>query len=252
MWLLAPFLALPAFIGLGLLVHIPLAALPGIHVKPEDLGSSISMALIFIVVSPLLVMALQLGSSKDAMSNGDLKYGVRKTVRVFRSVSIALGIRQYTRTEISQILVICVATIAVFVTLNDWLSRLPLPAGWAASPNDDRLLAIAQATPFIQAVHGFLYAPLWEETLFRGPIALAVLVLNSGVARRYLNETLGIVILVIISIVSTVTFGTAHAPYNGLNVVLAGGFGAVAAITTIRYRSILPGVLIHAFYNAIV
>ncbi|ALO66676.1 hypothetical protein AS189_09440 [Arthrobacter alpinus] len=210
------------------------------------------MALVFIVVSPLLVMALQLGSNKDAMSNGDLKYGVRKTVRVFRSVAIALGVRKYTRSEISQLLVICVATITVFVALNNWLSHLPLPAGWAASPDDDRLLAIAQATPFIQAVHGFFHAPLWEETLFRGPIALAVFAVNSGATRRYLNKTLGLVILVVISLVSTLTFGLAHAPYNGLNVVLAGGFGAVAAVTTIRYRSILPGVLIHAFYNAMV
>ncbi|WP_160320814.1 CPBP family intramembrane glutamic endopeptidase [Arthrobacter alpinus] len=167
-------------------------------------------------------------------------------------MAIALGVRKYTRSEISQLLVICVATITVFVALNNWLSHLPLPAGWAASPDDDRLLAIAQATPFIQAVHGFFHAPLWEETLFRGPIALAVFAVNSGATRRYLNKTLGLVILVVISLVSTLTFGLAHAPYNGLNVVLAGGFGAVAAVTTIRYRSILPGVLIHAFYNAMV
>lgn len=87
--------------------------------------------------------------------------------------------------------------------------------------------------------------------IYRGPIALALLILNAGVARRYLNKFMRPALLIGVALVCTVLFALIHASYGALNVALAGGFGTVAALTTIKYRSLLPGLLIHACYNAI-
>jgi membrane protease YdiL (CAAX protease family) len=251
LWVLSFVFALPLFVALGLLVHIPLATLPGINVEPSEFESSISSAVLFILVSAMFVFMLQMGANKDAMARGDLSYGLRKSKRVFRSTSFALGARKHTPSELWKMLIVCGISIAVFVTLNGWLSHLPLPAEWAASPDDNRLPAIAHATPFIRAVNGFFHAPLWEEALFRGPIALTVFILNSGISKRHLNKRLSLVILVSISLGSTIIFGISHAPYGGLSVAIAMAFGAVAALTAIRFRSIVPGMVIHAFYNSV-
>lgn len=251
LWVLSLVFALPLFVALGLLIQIPLAALPGINVAPAELESSISSAILFMVVALMFVFMVQMGSNTDALARGDVKYGLRKSKRVFRSTAIALGVRRYARSELWQMIVICGVSIAVFVTLNTWLSHLPLPAEWAASPTDNRLPSIEHAAPFIKAVNGFFHAPLWEEALFRGPIALTVFILRSGISRRYLNKTLSLVILLCISLGSTVLFGMLHAPYGGLSVVIAMAFGAVAALTTIKFRSIVPGIVIHAFYNSV-
>lgn len=250
-WVLSLIFALPLFVALGLLLQIPLAALPGINVPPAELESSISSAVLFIIVSLMFVLMLALGSNMDALARGDVRYGLRKSKGVFRTTARALGVRTYTRTELWQMLVICGVSIAVFITLNAWLSQLPLPAEWAASPTDNRLPAIEAATPFIKAVNGFFHAPLWEEALFRGPIALTVMILRSGISKRYLNKTLGLVILLCVSLGSTVLFGMLHAPYGALSVATAMAFGAVAALTTIKFRSIVPGIVIHAFYNSV-
>lgn len=251
LWVFSFVFALPLFVALGLALQIPLAVLPGINVGAVELESSISSAILFVLVSLMFVFMLQMGASKDALSRGDLSYGLRKSKRVFRSTAIALGARKYDRSELWKMLVVCGVSIAVFVSLNAWLSGLSLPEEWAASPQDNRLPAIAHATPFIKAVNGFFHAPLWEEALFRGPIALTVLILKSGVSKRYLSRTLSLVILVAISLGSTVIFGISHAPYGGLSVAIALAFGAVAALTTIRFRSIVPGIVIHAFYNSV-
>lgn len=251
LWVLSLVFALPLFVALGLLIQIPLAALPGIEVASVELESTISSAVLFAVVSLIFVFILQMGANKDALARVDLSYGLRRSKRVFRSTAVALGARRYTRSELRHMLIICAVSIAVFVTVNSWLSYVPLPAEWAASPNDNRLPTIDHATPFVIAVNGFFHAPLWEEALFRGPIALTVLILNSGIAQRHLNKRLSLVILLSISLGSTVLFGILHAPYGGLSVTMAMTFGAVAALITIRFRSIVPGIAIHAFYNSV-
>lgn len=251
LWILGPALVLLTLTGTALFTHVITAALPGINYDPAMTESIVETVLIAALVGPLLVLSKHICSTKDAKLRNTLRTAARRTYREFRLVLIALGLRKYSRSELLQMSIICAASIAFFAILGGWLSHVPLPPGWAASPDDARGPAIAQATPFIQGIHGFIHAPLWEELLFRGPIALTLFFLNSGAATRHLNKTVSVSLLIAVATVSTVLFGAAHAPYNGLNVALAGGFGAVAVLTTIRYRSLLPGLVIHAFYNTI-
>lgn len=250
-WVIGPVFVLGALTGTAKGTHLISTAFPGINYEPALTESILETVLIAALVFPLVVLSRHIYSTKDDKLRDTLRTAARRTYREFRLVLIALGVRKYGRAELLQMSIICAASIAFFAILGGWLAHVPLPPGWAASPDDARVPAIAQATPFIQGINGFIHAPLWEELLFRGPIALTLFFLTSGAARRHLNKTLGVSVLIAVATVSTVLFGAAHAPYNGLNVVLAGGFGAVAALTTIRYRSLLPGLVIHAFYNTI-
>lgn len=251
LWIVRPLLVLLTLTGTALVTHVIAASLPGINYERSFTISIVELVIMSALVGPLLVIASNISSPKYSDVWDTLKLAARRTYRDFRFVLIALGVRKYSRTDLVQMSVVCIASVAVFATLGGWLAHVPLPPGWAASPDDARWEAIAQASPFVQGIHGFIHAPLWEELLFRGPIALALVYLNSGVARRYLRRALRVSLLVAVAITCTVLFAFGHAEYNGLNVALAGGFGAVAALTTIRYRSLLPGIVIHALYNTI-
>lgn len=251
LWILGPVLVLLTLTGTALATHVIAAALPGINYQTAFTQSIVETVLIAALVGPLLVLAKHIASTKGAKLRDTLRTSARRAYREFRLVLIALGMRKYGRADLLQMSIICAASIVFFAVLAGWLLHVPLPPGWAASPDDARGPAIAQATPFVQGVHGFIHAPLWEELLFRSPIALMLFFLNSGPATKRINKALRVSLLIAVAIVCTILFAAAHAPYNGLNVALAGGFGAVAALTTIRFRSLLPGLVIHAFYNTI-
>ncbi|WP_432246223.1 CPBP family intramembrane glutamic endopeptidase (plasmid) [Arthrobacter sp. G.S.26] len=96
-----------------------------------------------------------------------------------------------------------------------------------------------------------LSAPLTEEILFRGPLIVGMWVLHIAVARHKITaRTRNVLVLVLACLTSVLLFALAHSATGVYNVLSAGVFGVAAATMTIRTKSLVPGIISHALYNA--
>ena len=227
------------------------SALPGSSAGPDTVRSSITSLMLALSLIPAAAgLILATDDKMDTLREtlGSLRRGLSSH---FHDLFTALGVRSYGVGELARILTLCVLTAACFAFGSSWLYGLDLPAGWISEGGDARYSVTAQATPLMQALHGFINAPLPEEIFSRGPIAVTVFLLAAGPAQRHIPTPWRTVILVVIAAATTAHFASLHSSYGALNVALGGAFGAVAAVLTVKYRSLFPGILVHAMYNAV-
>lgn len=227
------------------------ASLPGIasEVTIASFAKPVAVTLSALSIGTALLVGTDSTSKSFKAGLGNLR---RQFRRHSRNLLRALGLRSYPLRQVLEMILVGVLAGIGLASLGIWLVGFDLPAGWVPEPDDPRIVSISDASPLIRVLHAFMYAPLSEELAFRGPLAVAVAVAASGPARRHLPASWRASVVALVAVVMTVLFATLHAPYNALNVLLAGCIGAVTAVLTIRYRSILPGIVVHAVYNSLV
>ncbi|MDI2036844.1 CPBP family intramembrane glutamic endopeptidase [Paenarthrobacter nitroguajacolicus] len=162
-----------------------------------------------------------------------------------------LGFRNYTLGQWRGMLLLGIVVAAFFFGLNYLvLTNVHFPQeDWFPSV-DPRMTPKENATPAMTFVHGLLYAPLSEELLYRGPLVVGMWVLHLATARQKITVRMMTVFVVALAAVTTVWFASVHSLSGVCNVLSAGTFGIAAAIMTIRFKSLIPGIIAHALYNA--
>lgn len=226
--------------------------LPGIKpmVPPHELFTD---ALLYAVVGagtalmPLMLATSAAGGPDTASLGPFLREVGQRFRRSLTTLLTVLGVRRYSARELGRFALIASAWAVVMQLLIRVLVLLPFGPGWAPSPTDPRTIAINDASLPVQILHDLINAPIVEEIGYRGPIMLAAFLLATAVTKRGLKTTL----LVVVAVVGILVFASHHALGSGSNVAIAGAAGAVLTWLALRYQTLLPGIMLHALYNAI-
>lgn len=241
--------ALLMLFGMAFIFPAIATALPGVeHQKNDSPADNLIFGAMYAVTglgAAYMFMMMLPGTAADTT------WGSLKRFRfLFLRVVRALGWRRYTLRDLGQMILPVAGLVIVMLLLNHWLARLPLGPGWAQAADDPRIVVTDNATIAVKFLYNLIHAPVVEEVLFRGPILFVAYLLGTDFAHRRVRAWVRRVLLWVFVVISVVTFAALHASYNGSNVVSA-GVGAVGMTgLALRYRSLLPGILMHAFYNA--
>ncbi|WP_139244595.1 CPBP family intramembrane glutamic endopeptidase [Arthrobacter woluwensis] len=251
----AGFTTLVVLFGLAYIFPAIAAALPGVQPQGHEspLGNLLlgtEYAVVGLGAAFVLMMSLP-GTAADTM-RGMLKTFARRFRLLFLRVVRALGWRSYTLRDLGQMVLPVAGLVVVMLLVNHWLAHLPLGPGWVPADEDPRIVVTDNATVPVKFLYNLLHAPVLEEVMSRGPILFVAYLLGTDFAHRSVRPWVRHVVLWAVIAVSVVTFAGLHAFANGSNVASA-GFGAVGLTwLALRYRSLLPAILMHGFYNAFV
>ena len=110
---------------------------------------------------------------------------------------------------------------------------------------DIREAAIAGVAPITGGAFFALHAALWEETLWRGLLLLAV----AAIALRWSNRRTQLITTLVLVVVTSAAFGYTHQTFSTANTITAGISGLVYGAIALHQRSLWPAVIAHATTN---
>lgn len=238
--------------ALGQVATLAAMSLPGMEYSRAQFVAVIGSIVGPLLALPLMLFAINVARASEVPAERHPRIAWRGVVLQVRRTVKLLGFRNYTLRQWREMLLLGTLVAIFFSGLNYLiLTQIELPQDWFPAV-DLRMTPKENATPVMTFVHGLLYAPLSEELLYRGPLVIGMWVLHVAAARQKITSRTNGVFVVALAAVTTVWFASAHSPSGVYNVISAGAFGIAAALMTVRCKGLIPGIIAHALYNALV
>ena len=235
-----------AGIGIGCVSRILANLIPGSGViePSRALAAFCATMLIVGLIIGYTVAAFQLMQAKTRRQLPVLAW--HRLVEVATAMLAALGLTTLTRRRLAlQVGAGLAAAVAAFLAAG----LLAEVIDWSVPTEDPRDVIAARASTAAAALNGFIAAAPAEEMAYRGPLLFAVAALDRfrpGWPRICRLAT------IVTWLLTSVLFGLLHSNYGAYNVAAATVNGLIWGMVAIRARSIIPALIGHGTYNAII
>lgn len=204
----------------------------------------VGMGLGYAMLLALVLARLQRNTTDRGSSTG--RAALTILIRVARSMTADVGLTSLTvRRVVFQIAAGIVGGLAALLAAG----IITRAGTFTQASEDPRTQLTAHAMLATAAMYGFIAAPPSEEWAFRAPLLFAAAA-SARLRSRWACLRLPVVVTALLT--ASVTFGLIHAGFGALNVVTAAVSGLIWGWLALRARSIVPALVGHGLYNAVI